>query len=211
MDLKLKLDFGTLPAAAKVVVSLVPALVISVLVIMFLVLPKNKETRRLNAEITKQENQIAIDQVKASRLAVLRVENEKLKKRMEELKVQLPEEKEVSSLLKQVSDLGIRSGLKIMSWKPEAKKDHPSGMIVEIPVAVELSGSYHNLGIFCSGLTKFNRIVNIGDIKISDPKPQRNEATVKIAFKATTFSGIPEKEAEEKAAAKDTAAKGAKK
>ena len=208
MDLKLKLDFGTLPAAAKVVVSLVPALVISVLVIMFLVVPKNKETKRLNAEITKQENQIAIDQVKVARLAALRVENEKLKKRMEELKVQLPEEKEVSSLLKQVSDLGIRSGLKIMSWKPEAKKDHPSGMIVEIPVAVDMSGSYHNLGRFCSGLTKFNRIVNIGDIKISDPKPQRNEATVKIVFKATTFSSIPEKEAAEKAA---VAAKGAKK
>jgi len=208
MDLKLKLDFGTLPAAAKVVISLLPALVISVLVIMFLVVPKNKETKRLNVEITKQENQIAIDQVKVARLAALRVENEKLKKRMEELKVQLPEEKEVSSLLKQVSDLGIRSGLKIMSWKPEAKKDHPSGMIVEIPVAVDMSGSYHNLGRFCSGLTKFNRIVNIGDIKISDPKPQRNEATVKIVFKATTFSSIPEKEAAEKAA---VAAKGAKK
>jgi type IV pilus assembly protein PilO len=208
MDLKLKLDLGRMPAAAKAVLSLLPALIISALVVIFIIAPKNREIRRLSAEITKQENQIAVDQVKVARLAALKVENEKLKKRMEELKLQLPEEKEVSSLLKQVSDLGIRSGLKIVSWKPEAKKDHPSGIIYEIPVAVEVSGSYHNLGIFFSGLTKFSRIVNIADIKISDPKPQRNEATVRITFKATTFSGIPEKEVAEKEA---RAAKGVKK
>ena len=201
MALKLKIDLGTMPVAAKVALSMLPALIISVIVIVFLVVPKNKEIKRLNAEITKQENQIAVDQIKVARLADLRMQNDKLKKRMEELKQQLPEEKEVSSLLKQVSDLGIRSGLKIVSWKPEAKKDHPSGTIYEIPVAVEVSGSYHSLGIFFSGLTKFSRIVNIGDIKISDAKPQRTEATVKITFKATTFSGIPEKEAMEAAAA----------
>jgi type IV pilus assembly protein PilO len=211
MDLKLKIDLGTMPVAAKMALSMLPALIISVIVVVFLVVPKNKEIKRLNAEITKQENQIAVDQIKVAKLADLRVENDKLKKRLEELKLQLPEEKEVSSLLKQVSDLGIRSGLKIVSWKPEARKDHSSGTIYEIPVAVEVSGSYHSLGIFFSGLTKFSRIVNIGDIKISDAKPQRNEATVKITFKSTTFSGIPEKEATEAAAAAKGVKKGVKK
>lgn len=215
MALKLKLDLGTMPAAAKAVLSILPALIISVVVIMFFIVPKNKETKRLNAEITKQENQIAVDQAKAARLAVLKVENEKLKKRLDELKLQLPEEKEISGLLKQVSDLGIRSGLKIVSWKPEAKKDHPSGIIFEIPLAVEISGSYHSLGVFFSNLTKLDRIVNIADIKIGDPKPQRTEATVKITFKATTFSSVSDKEAVEKAekvpAAKGPAARGVKK
>ncbi len=195
MDLKLKLDIGHLPAAAKIALSFVPAAVISLLVVVILILPKNKEIKMLRAEITEQENEIAVDQVKASRLATLKVENEKLKKRLDELKLQLPEEKEITSLLKQVSDLGIKAGLKIFSWKPEPKKDHPSGIIYEIPVAVELSGGYHNLGIFFSSLTKLNRIVNISDIKISDAKPQRNDAILKIVFKATTFSAVPEKEA----------------
>jgi len=112
--------------------------------------------------------------------------------------------------LRQISDLGIKSGLKIILWKPEQKKDHPSGIIYEIPVNVELSGSYHNLGIFFSSLTKLNRIVNISDIKLSDPKPQRNEAILKITFKATTFSSIPEKEIEAKAS-EAAKAKGKKK
>ncbi len=206
---KMKLDIGNMPAGMKILVSFVPAVIISLLVIVLLILPKNKEIKRLSAEITKQENEIAIDQVKASKLATLKVENEKLRKRLEALKLQLPEEKEVTGLLKQVSDMGIKAGLKIASWKPEAKKDHPSGIIYEIPVSVELAGNYHSLGIFFSNLTKLNRIVNISDIKISDAKAERNAAILKIVFKATTFSALSEKEIEEKAS--EGKAKGKKK
>lgn len=199
MALKLKVDIKALPPAARVVITILPSVLIAVVVIVFLLLPKDKEIKRLNAEITKQENEIAKDQAKAAKLDILKKENERLRARLNELKLQLPEEREVSGLLKQVSDLGIKSGLRIILWKPEQKKDHPSGIIYEIPVNVELSGSYHNLGIFFSSLTKLNRIVNIGDIKLSDPKPQKNEAILKITFKAVTFSSIPEKEIEAKA------------
>lgn len=201
MALKLNLNVNTLPRAAKALIALVPAIVISALVVILLILPRYKEIERLNGEITKQENDIAKDQVKAAKLSTLKTENEKLQRRLDELKLQLPEEREVSGLLKQVSDLGIKSGLKIISWKPEQKKDHPSGTIYEIPVGVELSGSYHNLGIFFSSLTKLNRIVNISDIKMGSPQPQRGEAIVRINFKATTFSSISEKEVLAKAAA----------
>lgn len=199
MALKLKIDIKTLPPAARIVLTILPSVIITAIVVIFIILPRDKEIRRLNAEITKQENEIAKDQAKAAKLDILKKENERLRMRLDELKLQLPEEREVSGLLKQVSDLGIKSGLKIILWKPEQKKDHPSGIIYEIPVNVELSGSYHNLGVFFSSLTKLNRIVNIGDIKLTDPKPQKNEAILKITFKATTFSSIPEKEIEAKA------------
>ena len=204
MALKLNIKMDTLPRAVKVLIAFLPAIVISALVIILLILPQHKEIQRLNVEITKQENDIAKDQVKAAKLSTLKGENVKLQTRLDELKLQLPEEREVSGLLKQVSDLGIKSGLKIVSWKPEQKKDHPSGTIYEIPVAVELSGSYHNLGIFFSRLTKLNRIVNISDIKMGGPQPQRSEAIVKISFKATTFSAISDKEAAAKTAAAKT-------
>lgn len=208
MALKLKIDIKALPPAARIVLTILPSVIITAIVVIFLILPKDKEIRRLNAEITKQENEIAKDQAKAAKLDILKKENERLQRRLDELKLQLPEEREVSGLLRQVSDLGIKSGLKIILWKPEQKKDHPSGIIYEIPVNVELSGSYHNLGVFFSSLTKLNRIVNIGDIKLTDPKPQKNEAILKITFKAITFSSIPEKEVQAKAT---EAAKGKKK
>src|SRR3990172_3273569 len=166
MALKLAIDMKNLSVGARIVLVGLPFLIISALMVIFLILPKHQEIQKLEKEILKQEGEIAKDQAKAAKLSMLIVENAKLKTRLEELKLQLPEEREVSGLLKQVSDLGIKSGLKIVSWKPEQKRDHPSGIIYEIPVSVELSGSYHNLGVFYSSLTKLNRIVNISDIKM---------------------------------------------
>ncbi|MEK6673063.1 MAG: type 4a pilus biogenesis protein PilO [Nitrospirota bacterium] len=200
-DTKLKLNLKDLSLSVKIILALLPSVLVTVLVVVMMILPKNDEIKLLDAEIINQEKEIAKDKAKVARLASLKIENERLIKRLNELKLQLPEEKEVSGLLKQVSDLGIKSGLRIISWKPDNKRDHPSGIIYEIPVLVELSGSYHSLGMFFSSLTKLNRIVNISDIRLGDPVPQMTEAMLKIAFRATTFSAVPESEIAEKTAA----------
>jgi type IV pilus assembly protein PilO len=207
MAMKMNIDLRNLSPLGKALLMVLPSLVIAIPVILLLILPKQKETKRLNTEITKQESEIAKDQMKVAKLVTLKLENEKLKKRLEELKLQLPEEKEVSGLLKQVSDLGTNSGLKIVSWKPEQRKTHPSGVVYEIPVSVGLSGAYHSLGAFFSSLTKLNRIVNISDIKLSEPKPLRDEAVLKITFKAITFSALTEDEEAKAAEGKKEKAK----
>jgi len=194
--LKGNLSLRNLPSAVKVVIALLPALVITLAAVFFFILPKHREIKTLEQKISVQENEIAKNQAKAAKLQELTAENERLRSRLNELKLQLPEEKEVSSLLKQVSDLCVGAGLKVIFWKPEQRKTHSSGIVYEIPVKVELSGNYHSLGYFFSSLTKLNRIVNISDIKISDPKPEKEYATVKISFMATTFSVIPEEEIE---------------
>jgi len=178
----------------KVIISILPALIATAVFIILVILPKYTEIKTLENKISVQENEIAKGQARAEKLSELISENERLRKRLEELKEQLPEEKEVSGLLKQVSDLGIKAGLRILLWKPEQKKTHASGIVHEIPVKVELSGSYHNLGYFFSSLTKLNRIVNISDIKLGSPKPERESALLKASITATTFSAIPEEE-----------------
>jgi type IV pilus assembly protein PilO len=125
------------------------------------------------------------------------------------LKLQLPEENEVSTLLKQTSDLCIASGLKVQLWKPEKRKTHPSGIVYEIPVKVELAGGYHNLGYFFGSITKLNRIVNITDFKLTNPKPDKGVAVMKIEFTAMTFSSVPEEEIQK--AKEGAAGKGKKK
>lgn len=194
MALKININLKTIPLYARVLLAVAPAVIIIAVVVFLLILPKNKEIKDFDIKISAQENEIAKNQAKTAKLQELTLENERLRKRLDELKLQLPEEKEVSTLLKQVSDLCIRSGLKIALWKPEQKKTHPSGIVYEIPVRVELSGSYHNLGHFFSSLTKFNRIVNISDIKLSEPKPEKGSAVLRVSFIATTFSAVPDAE-----------------
>lgn len=192
--MKINLNIKELPLYGKIIISFLPAVVISALFIFLLILPKHREIKALEAKIATQENEIAKDQAKAERLSELTLENDRLRKRLDLLKQQLPEEKEVSSLLRQVSDLCVRAGLKVTLWKPEQRKLHPSGIVYEIPVKVELQGSYHSLGSFFSSLTKLNRIVNVSDIKLGNPKPDKGHAVLKISFTATTFSAVPDEE-----------------
>jgi len=197
----INLNVKNLPLYAKVIISLIPAVILSVVVIMLAIMPKQKEIKALDAKIDTQNNEIATSQAKVAKLDLLKQENNRLINRINELKEQLPEEKEISSLLKQVSDLGIASGLNIKSWKPGAKTTHPSGIVYEIPVSVDVEGTYHNLGYFLSSLTRLNRIVNISNMKLGSPKLVKSENLLSASFKASTFSAIPEGE-EVKPAAK---------
>jgi type IV pilus assembly protein PilO len=194
MAIKLNINLKDIPPYAKWILTFLPAVLIIVLVFFLIISPTHKEIKALDAKIAVQESEIAKSQAKADRLAELTLENERLRQRLNELKEQLPEEKEVSGLLRQVSDLGIKSGLQVHFWKPEEKKTHESGIVYEIPVTVELSGSYHNLGYFFSSLTKLNRIINLSNIRLGDPKMEKEQAMLKISFIATTFSAIPESE-----------------
>jgi type IV pilus assembly protein PilO len=207
----LKLDIRSLPVYVKGPIGVLPSVIIALLVLFLVVSPKQKQIKVLEGRIDKQNSEIGASQAKAARLEVLKLENERLVARINELKEQLPEEKEITSLLKQISDMGIASGLEIKSWKPAQKITHPSGIVYEIPVAVEVTGTYHNLGNFLSSLTRLNRIVNINDMKLGSQKKEKGESTLQVSFKASTFSAIPEGESPEAQSEKGKAPAGKKK
>lgn len=151
MAINLNINFNkikNLPVKLQALIFALPALVLIILFVVMIFLPKNKEIGTLNAQITKLNQEIATSQDKVKILDKLIEENKTLKAKLESLKEQLPEEKEVSVLLKQISELGLKSGLEILLWKPEAKKTGTDNLYVEIPVKVEVLTGYHNLGVF---------------------------------------------------------------
>ncbi len=190
----LKLDVKNLPPYAKIIVAFIPSVILALVVVIFFIMPKQKEIRTLNGKIDDQNNQIAVSQAKGARLNVLIKENEQLLQRLNELKEQLPEEKEISNLLKQVSDICIDSGLDMKSWRPGQRVKHPSGIVYEIPVSVAVTGTYHDFGKFLSNLTKLNRIVNVKNIQMGSPHMVGGSDMLQISFTASTFSAIPEGE-----------------
>ncbi len=198
----IKISIKSLPLYAKVVVAALPAVIILIVGFMFFISPKQKEIKTLDAKIDEQNNKIATGQAKGAKLEILMRENEALVKRLDELKEQLPEEKEISSLLKQVSDLSTAAGLDIKSWKPGQKKNHPSGIVAEIPVSVSVIGTYHDFANFLSSLTKLNRIVNVSNIQMGSAQMKQGKAVLQINFTASTFSAVSEAEAGKKAAGK---------
>jgi len=184
----MKLNIGPLPKPARIAIAVVPALLYALVFTYLAILPKTKEVRAIRSQISTQENDIMKTQSMAAKLDKLREENVKLRARLDELSQQLPEEKEISQLLRQVSQKGIGAGLQILTWKPKERALHPSNIVYSVPVEVTLKGSYQRLGEFFSMLTRLSRIVNITDIKMATPNLQGEEAVLGISFTAVTFT-----------------------
>lgn len=188
------ISMKNLPGYAKVIISFLPAVIISLLVVILMIIPMDKEIKALKDKIDKQNNEIAASQLKVAKLPELMKKNDRLLAKLNMLKEQLPDEKEISTLLKEISDRSIESGLSIKSWRPGGRSTHPSGIVYVIPISVAVSGTYHNLGAFLSELTKLDRIVNISNMDIGTPQKVRGENILQVSFSASTFTAVPETE-----------------
>lgn len=189
-------NLENLSPSKKNLLLVLPPILIIVLSVSLLILPLLDERSKISNDVVKQRQELQLSQQQAARLPVLIAENEAKKKELAELETQLPEEKEVSGLLKQVSELGINSGLDVMLWRPAAKTVHESKEVYEIPVSVEMRGTYHKLGQFFSNVTKLQRIVNLNNITIKNAgkSPAKGVPALAITFTATTYSPLSEEE-----------------
>lgn len=158
----------------------------------FVFIPKSGEISNLNGEIATLNNDINIHRIKVKRLDELIKENRELKLQLAGLKEQLPPEAEVEILLKQVSELGGRTGLDFKLWKPSERKPNASGLYVEIPVNVEVAGGYHALGVFFDKISKLPRIINVSNIRMGNSKAEQNKVSIQTSFSATAFASVEE-------------------
>ena len=177
-----------MPFHFQVIIAALPPVILIVAFVFMVYMPKNQEIDALNLKLKTLTAEIVDSEEKVKKLDELIAENKILKERLTELRKQLPQEKEVSVLLKQISELGLRSGLGIILWKPAPKKPDPEGLYVEIPVAVEVMTGYHQLGAFFSHISRLQRLVNISDIKLDVQKGDRGTARIYAKFMARTFA-----------------------
>ncbi len=123
--------------------------------------------------------------IKADRAAKLELYKEQLAE-MEAsfgaLLRQLPETTEVESLLVDVSQTGLAAGLEIKKFKPSAEEK--KGFYAELPISLEVSGSYHQLATFISGIAALPRIVTISDMKL-EPFDKEDSGSDKLKMTAT--------------------------
>ena len=107
-------------------------------------------------------------QSKAANLEAYAQQLEDMKQSFGALLRQLPNKTEIESLLTDISQTGIASGLEIEYFKPEGLS--PKEFYAEFPIKLRVTGRYHQFGKFVSGVAALPRIVTMRDIKINKPK-----------------------------------------
>lgn len=188
----INLNLDKLHPGLKALIAFIPAIIIAIPFYLLVYTPKSEDIKKLVVSIKKLDGEIAEANKEVAKIP--RVEEKKrwVEKVYSEIKKQLPEEGEISNLLKQVSDNAIASGLKITLWEPQARSNHPSNFLYVVPIRVEMGGSYHKLGEFLSRLTALDRIVSISRIHLRSPSLSKGEVNLIISLSASTFTAIPE-------------------
>ena len=128
-----------------------------------------KSQRPLLLEARAKETELLGElQTKARRAANLdayRAQLAEMEKSFGAMLRQLPNKTEVPNLLVDISQTGLAAGLEEKLFQPqgENKKD----FYAELPISIRLTGDYHEMGRFASGIAALPRIVTLHDIEIA--------------------------------------------
>jgi type IV pilus assembly protein PilO len=115
---------------------------------------------------------------------------------------QLPNRSEIDALLTDVNQAGLGRGLQFNLFRP-APQERMADFYAELPINIEITGNYHDIGAFASDVAALPRIVTLNDIAIAN-----NKGTLTMDAVAKTFRYLDEEEmAKQRAAAKGTKGK----
>jgi type IV pilus assembly protein PilO len=123
------------------------------------------ELRQAEAEQQQLWNTFDQKQRKAANLEAYRQQLAEIERSFGAMLRQLPGKTEVPSLLVDISQTGLASGLqeKLFQPGPEVRRD----FYAELPIKIRLTGGYHEFGAFVSGIAALPRIVTLHDIQIT--------------------------------------------
>lgn len=158
-----------------------------------------EETKLKDEWLTKKKQAINLDEHKNQLAEIERSFGALLK--------QLPNAAEMESLLIDINQSGLGRGLQFELFKPgtEASKD----FYAELPITLNVTGSYHDFGAFAGDIAKLSRIVTLNDINVN-PAGKAGETLMLVAT-AKTFRYLDEAEVAAQRKAEKDKAKGAKK
>ena len=143
------------------------------------------EAQQKEARLGQLRGDIARGLATARRLPEFRAYVTDLERRLDSLKAVLPEQKDVGDLLRRIQTLATQSNLTIRVFAPQpiaVRQLH-----AEWPIGLRIDGTYHNLGLFFDRISKFPRIINVSNLRITARERPDPNTTITAECTATTF------------------------
>lgn len=174
-------DPGRWPLAVRATFVALCFLVLSGVLFYFFVWSDQKP--RLDQAASEEQelrNTFKFKHSKAVNLSVYQQQLADIERSFGALLRQLPGRTEVPNLLVDISQVGVGAGLeeKLFQPSPEIKKD----FYAELPIKIRLTGSYHQMGEFVSGIAALPRIVTLDGITIH---PESRDSYDYLSFELT--------------------------
>jgi type IV pilus assembly protein PilO len=166
--------------------------------------PYSDQISRLTEEIEGARNERDKKKKLATNMPRLQQQIRELDGMLKQAVAQLPDQKEVPSLLSNISTKARESGLEILVFRP--RPENFQDFYAEIPVDIVVRGGFHNVATFFDEVGRLDRLVNLSGINLKTPKVSEDNVVIEASTMATTFRFLDEAErkkiAEERARAK---------
>jgi type IV pilus assembly protein PilO len=152
--------------------------------------PQQAEYARIKAERMQVENEVLQLQEKKKQLDKIEAEIASLTGQLQELQKIIPQKEEIDVILRMIQQMAVDSRLDIIRFtpRPEVNRD----FYAERPIAIEITGNYHNLASFFDRLSKFERLFNIENFAIRALPNQTDDLTIAANFIAKTYIFLEE-------------------
>ena len=191
------------PKAQKLGILVGLIILISAAFYSFLYSPQADEIAKLNESIEAAQNEKSTKQKRAANLPKLQKELGDLDVRLKEAIAQLPSKKEIADLLSSIATKAQESGLDIDLFRP--RPENYKDFYAEIPVEMNIRGTFHNVIMFFDAIGRLTRLVNIDNVGFKNPKVSGDRMVLEFTTTAITYRFLEEAErnkiAEEKAKA----------
>ena len=158
-------NIGSWPLALKVIVLGLLYAAILIAGFYFHVEDLNKRLSVVEQEEQTLRQDFEKKAFEAANLEAYKAQLVEMEQRFGALVAQLPSETEVPGLLEDITDKGEMNGLSIK--RIDLLAEQAQTFYIELPIAIEAVGSYHDLGAFISGMAGLPRIVTLHDFKIT--------------------------------------------
>mgnify|MGYP001360185686 CR=1 FL=1 len=189
-----------LPRGQRFVVYLLLYVVVALLFMFTIYYPGTSELESLKKSKENLLRQKAQVEARVANKEVFDQELERLGKELAIAKSELPSQREIPELLKGINQLGKKVGLEIRRFTPlpEERLEYVS----EVPVELEVEGSFHEVAMFFDRLSKMNRIVYVQDIEMGRAIERGGKVSLTVNGKAVTFRFLTKQELAEGAKVK---------
>lgn len=181
-DLELE-NIGQWPAAAKLVLTIFLAIMVIFLGYIGLVSDNIDQLERVKAEETTLKESYKTKYHVAANLELFRAQMIEAEDIFRTQLRSLPNSHETPGLLDDITFIGTTSGLEFvkLEWQPEISKE----IYIELPIDIEVNGSYHSFGNFVSKIAGLPRIVTLHNFKIDIV--QADSDTLNLKLEAKTY------------------------
>lgn len=147
--------------------------------------PQNQQMQDLLSNLRRQESRLTKLRVVKTNLSKFSEENKRLEKTFRQLAVKLPEEDEMPDLIDNVYSAVSLSGLQPKKFHPQGQRD--KGIYAEIPIKMNVRGSYWELVDFFKIVSELPRIVNIRDFTLKTVSSEFRDVTLDADLSVVTF------------------------